>query len=343
MNSSTKLLQRILLLWFLIIIAVACQENPQEPEPHDIEQIAEVIEGEQGKAITFYLGDFFISESPISSVEFNSDSVSIEPLDGDSFRVSQPNQLTGEFIIEGQLRNADDQQLNSELTYIIEPGTPPSEGVLVIMPLGDSLTNDGRSRARLWHLLRDDGHELDYVGDQHQQGLIPDPDHEGVGGITIQEVADKAEHLMNTHKPDYILLMIGTNNIAWYLNETPEEIAERWDNLVQLIFDSSEPGTYIVAATIPPVTPRESGRDDLENIERAEVTKMFNSELRSYISDREDNGENIILADIEKELNLEDHVASDGVHLNESGYEVMGIMYYEAMNTILWKQYEEDE
>ncbi len=348
MNSST-ILSQIFSFCFIAIIVVACQETPgssaieQDPEPQVIDQIAEVIEGEQGASATFYLGDYFTSESPISSVEFDSDSVSIEPIDGDSFRVSQSSLLTGEFVIEGQLQNEDNQQLNAELTYIIEPGTPPSEGVLVIMPLGDSLTNDGRSRARLWHLLRDDGHELNYVGDQKQQGTIPDPYHEGVGGVIIQEVAEKAERLMKTHKPEYILLMIGTNNIAWYVNETAEEIAKRWDDLVQLLFDSSEPGTYIIAATIPPVTSRESGREELEEIDRAEVTKMFNSELRDYISEREENGDNIILADVEKELNLEDHVASDGVHLNKDGYEVMGEVYYEAMNIVLWKQHDARE
>lgn len=326
----------IISFWLLILMTVACQETPGS---NTIEQVAEVIEGEQSKSVTFYLGDYFKSESPITFVDFSSDSLSIEPLVEDSFRISQHYSISGEFIIEAELRNENNQQLNSELNYIIKSSPPPSEGVLVIMPLGDSLTNDGRSRATLWNLLIADGHELDYVGDQQQAGLIPDPDHEGVGGVTIQEVTDKAESLMNTHKPQYILLMLGTNNIAWYLNETAEEIAKRWDDLVQLIFDSSEPGTYIIAATIPPVTSRESGEEELEERDRAEVTKMFNSKLRTYISNRKENGENIILADVEKELKLEDHVGSDGVHLNESGYEIMGTVYYEALNTVLWEQY----
>ncbi|MEX0660339.1 MAG: GDSL-type esterase/lipase family protein [Balneolaceae bacterium] len=338
--------KNILTLWFLTIMVTACQETPNSntiaPAPPAIEQIADLIEGQQGDSITFYLGDYFRSESPITSAEFNSDSVTIQSISNDSFRITQPDNLSGEFLIEGELINEDNQELNSELTYLIEPEPepeiPPSDGVLVIMPLGDSLTNDGRSRATLWNLLTDDGHELDYVGDQKQSGRIPDDDHEGVGGITIEEVAEKAERLMNTHQPEYILLMLGTNNIAWYINETAEEIAERWDDLVQLIFDSSEPGTYIIAATIPPVTSKLAGHESLEEIDRAVVTKMFNAELRIHISNRKENGDNIILADVEKELNLEEHVAIDGVHLNESGYEVMGTVYYEAMNSVLREQ-----
>lgn len=351
----------ILPFWFIMFMAVACQQTPGsntiETEPHVIEQVADLIEGKQGESVNFYLGDYYTSESPITSVNFSSDSVSIEPLDGDSFRISQPDPLSGEFVINGELRNEDDQQLNSELTYQIEPkpepepepepdpdpDTPPSDGTLVIMPLGDSLTNDPRSRVTLWNLLTDDGHELDYVGDQRQSSSIPDDQHEGVGGITIQGIADKAARLMNTHQPEYIFLMVGTNNIAWYFDETAEEIAERWNNLIQIIYDNSAPGTYIIAATIPPVTSSNVGNENMQERDRAVVVTQYNSELRNIISDRKDNGDNIVLADVEDALSLSEHFAGDGVHLNESGYILMGTIYYEAMNSVLWEQYENNE
>ncbi len=342
------MLHTILLCWFFTFMAVACQHTPGstivEPEPHVIEQIAEVIEGEQGNTVTFHLRDYYKSESPITSVKFTSGNMYIDPLDADSFRISQPDSLSGEFIIEGVLRNEDNQQLNSELTYRIEPksepGTPPSEGVLVIMPLGDSLTNDSRPRVTLWNLLSDDGHELNYVGDQRQSSSIPDDQHEGVGGIKIQGIAEKTERLMNTHQPEYIFLMVGTNDIVWYFDETPEEIAGRWNNLLQIIYDSSAPGTYIIAATIPPVTSGIVGNSNMEERDRATVVKQFNSELRKIISNRKQNGDNIILADVEDALDLSQHFANDGVHLNEEGYIRMGTVYYESMNSALWEQHE---
>jgi hypothetical protein len=74
-------------------------------------------------------------------------------------------------------------------------------GTLVIMPLGDSLTNDSRPRVKLWNLLTKDGYKPVYVGDQRQTSSIPDPDHEGVGGITINGIMEKTAHLMETHRP----------------------------------------------------------------------------------------------------------------------------------------------
>jgi len=345
--SSSKLIHIIICIVLFIHITIACDESPGsntndiEPEPIPIEQIADLIEGVQGESETFYLGDYYISESPIVSVKFKSDSVMVESLEGDSFRVNQPENKRGNFIIDGVLLNEDNYELESELTYKVEldPNIPPSEGILVIMPLGDSLTNDSRPRVTLWNLLTNDGHELNYVGDQRQSSSIPDDQHEGVGGIKIQGIADKAERLMNTHKPEYIMLMVGTNDIVWYFNETGEEIAARWNDLVQLLFDSSASGTYIVAATIPPVTSRIVGESNLDERDRAEVVKIYNSEIRKYVESRREKGENIILADVEDALTISEHLSNDEVHLNREGYEKMGTVYYEAMNSVLWEQY----
>ncbi|MEX2573938.1 MAG: GDSL-type esterase/lipase family protein [Balneolaceae bacterium] len=217
-----------------------------------------------------------------------------------------------------------------------DPDTSASGGHLVVMPLGDSITNDGRSRIRLWNLLTDDGYTLDYVGDQQQNnGVIPDPDHEGVGGITIQGIHEKAESLMIRHDPEYIFLMVGTNNIAWYINEPAEAIAERWNELVQDLLDHSGPEAWLIAATIPPVTSKEAGHESLEETDRAVVTAQYNEILRDYISQRQSAGDRIILADTEAVMTVEEHLYEDGVHLNAEGYELMGTVYYEAIRSIL--------
>ncbi|MEX2363351.1 MAG: GDSL-type esterase/lipase family protein, partial [Balneolaceae bacterium] len=129
--------------------------------------------------------------------------------------------------------------------------------------------------------------------------------------------------------------MIGTNDIAWYFDETGEEIAERWDDLVQLIFDNLDPDSFIIAATIPPVTSKDNGKDGMPEKDRAVIVKDYNEALRERIEDRKAAGDNIILADVEAALSLKDHVSGDGVHLNAEGYSVMGTMYYEAIKSIL--------
>lgn len=212
---------------------------------------------------------------------------------------------------------------------------PENTGELIIMPLGNSLTNNSRPRVKLWNLLTDDGYEVDYVGDQHQTSSIPDPDHEGVGGIKIHEVIDKAASLMERHDPEYVTLMIGTNDIAGYFDEPAVEIADRWNELVQLLLDHSIPQTYVVAATIPPVTSKQVGSEEMEERDRAVMTARFNRLVRERVENRIQNGDNIVLADVEQELNADQHLISDGVHLNPEGYEIMGTVYYETIKELI--------
>ena len=221
----------------------------------------------------------------------------------------------------------------TETEHESEP--PVTDEKLIMMPLGDSLTNDSRPRVTLWNLLTDDGYKIHFAGDQKQESSIPDPYHEGVGGIKIQGIIDKTVHLMETHQPQFVLLMVGTNDIAWYFDETAQQIGNRWNELIQLIFDSSEPGTVIIAATIPPVTPKLVGKYDLPMRDRAVLVQHYNSELRYHISNRQERGERIFLADVEAEINPGKHLSNDGVHLNEEGYKIMGTVYYEGVITAL--------
>lgn len=212
---------------------------------------------------------------------------------------------------------------------------PEETGELVIMPLGNSLTNNSRPRVKLWNLLTDNGYEVDYVGDQHQTSSIPDPDHEGVGGIKIHEVIDKAVSLMERHDPKYITLMIGTNDIAGGFDEPAVEIADRWNELVQLLLDHSGSRTYVIAATIPPVASKQVGSEEMEERDRAVMTSRFNRLLREHVETRRQNGDNIVLADVEQALHADQHLVSDGVHLNPEGYEIMGTVYYETIKDLI--------
>lgn len=322
-------------------------DAPYEPSVEEtlspIIQIADTLKGSQGQNMEFHILDYFESNVPIvNSVLYSEElQISIDSLEVGRFRLSQPDELSGEFRIHANITNSDDMTLEAELMYQIEEKsepTAPSDEVLIIMPLGDSMTNDSRPRVKLWNLLNKDGYKLDYVGNQVQESSIPDPDHEGVGGIKIEGIMEKAASLMQTHNPGYVALMVGTNDIAWYFDETAPELADRWKDLIGRIFDSSGPGTYILAATIPPVTSKNVGKTGMAIQDRAIMVQQYNAELRSYIKDRNANGDPIILADMEAALDPDIHLSGDGVHLNEAGYAIMGTVYYDAMIKALKEQ-----
>lgn len=333
-----------LVMWFIFMSCsqptdVAYKASGGELRSQII-QIADTLKGKEGQTLEFYITDYFDCNVSIINSELVSEEtqVTIDSLGNGRFRLSQPVDLSGEFQIQAFITNSDDVTLEAELMYQIEensePAAPTGE-VLTIMPLGDSMTNDSRSRVKLWNLLSDDGHDLDYVGNQYQKSSIPDADHEGVGGIKIGGIMDKAVSLMQNHSPEYVTLMVGTNDIAWYFDEPASEIAARWNELIDRIFNSSESGTYILAATIPPVSSKDVGSSGMSVKDRAVMVKHYNAELRSIINDRKANGDHIILADMEAALDPAKHVSSDGVHLNEEGYAIMGTVYYDAMNKVL--------
>lgn len=321
-----------------LIYAVEDESGNSSDEPAQIFKIRNEIDGKQGSSTEINIRDYFESDADFTSIDLFSDVITIESIGNTAFMLSQPEDLSGEYKIDVTIQNSDNQVLETQLSYNIEPKVdtpPPSDETLVIMPLGDSMTNDSRSRVKLWNLLEGDGHTLDYVGNQQQSSSIPDPDHEGVGGIKIQGIMDKAESLMQTHKPQFVALMVGTNDIAWYFDETGQEIADRWNDLIELIFSASDQGTYILAATIPPVSSSNVGKSTMEIRDRAILVQNYNAALRSHIENRRTQGDLIILADMEAALDPAQHLSGDGVHLNEEGYSIMGTVYYEAMNKAL--------
>lgn len=320
-------------------------DAPDEPSgeelPSPITQQKSVIVAQQDETVEIYIYDYFKSEADFTSTVLHSDEITIDPLGNGRFRLSQPRNLFGEFRIQAFITNSDDVTLKAELMYQIEENSEPpapTDEVLAIMPLGDSMTNDSRPRVKLWNLLNNDGHDIDFVGNQYQESSIPDADHEGVGGIKIEGIMDKAGSLMQAHRPDYVALMVGTNDIAWYFDETAQEIAARWKDLIDRLFDSSEPGTYILAATIPPVSSKNVGQPGMSIQDRAIMVQHYNAELRSIIQDRKARGYHIVLADMEAALDPDKHLSGDGVHLNEEGYAIMGTVYYDAMNKALKEQ-----
>lgn len=336
-----------LLMCYIFMSCSQLTDEPNEPFVEEslisIIQIADTLKGSQGQIKEFHILDYFESKVPIVNSALYSEElqVTVSSLGYGRFRLNQPEELSGEFRIEANITNRDNSTLEAELLYQIEEKsepTAPTNEVLMIMPLGDSMTNDSRPRVKLWNLLNDNGYKLDYVGNQYQESSIPDPDHEGVGGIKIEGIMDKAVSLMQTHNPRYVALMVGTNDIAWYFDETAPEISDRWKDLIDIIFDSSEPGTYILAATIPPVSSKDVGKPGLAILDRAIMVQLYNAELRSYIKGRNGNGDHIILADMEAELDSDKHLSDDGVHLNEAGYAIMGTVYYDAMIKVLKKQ-----
>ncbi len=128
-----------------------------------------------------------------------------------------------------------------------------------IMPLGDSITQaDSKHnsfRRPLWQRLEAAGFDVDFVGSQrrHHWGYAPtddfDHDHEGHWGWRTDEILGKIERWATTHRPDAVLIHLGSNDIfqGQSIQSTVDELAKT----VSLLRRVNREVIILVAQIIP--------------------------------------------------------------------------------------------
>ncbi|MEU7066907.1 SGNH/GDSL hydrolase family protein [Streptomyces sp. NPDC046161] len=125
------------------------------------------------------------------------------------------------------------------------------------MPLGDSITAGLGSttgagyRLPLWNrIAAQSRYRVDYVGSQ-QAGAVPDPDHEGHRGWQITQIRAEIDGWLATAQPQYVLLHIGINDLAW--GADPNAAADQLVGLVDEI-QARQPGVTIILMGLIPTS-----------------------------------------------------------------------------------------
>lgn len=209
--------------------------------------------------------------------------------------------------------------------------TDPGETELRIMPLGNSITEAVGYRLPLWHLLTNAGFEVEYVGSQSSpHPNLPDDDHEGHGGWYISHIAQNVNDWLARYQPNFILLMIGTNDVAWWSARSGEQIAEAHNKLVGQILDNSSSDTWVLVASIPP---QSSKTIEPNNVDRAQLARNLNAEMERHMKQRIDNGENVYFVDMHSQLTT-GHL-TDGIHPNQEGYKIITDTWDRALMQVL--------
>ncbi len=212
--------------------------------------------------------------------------------------------------------------------------TPPVEiipGTVRIMPLGDSITEgpSGGYRNGLWNRLTADGYKLDYVGPRYDQWtLVPDKDHAGTPGFTTGGISDNINGWMDSYKPQVVLLLIGTNDLAWWVTDRPENIAKNVGTIIDKI-KAKSPSTYIVVGTITPMR----GVALPNNTDRMALVDQYNVAVRSLVAERAAQGTRVALAEVNRVVTLDD--LYDGVHPNNTAHDKIAEVWYNAVKPLL--------
>lgn len=199
-----------------------------------------------------------------------------------------------------------------------------------IMPLGDSITagqhgdtsTPGAYRIQLGEDFSADGLRVDFVGSgSNGPSSLGDKDHEGHGGWRINQIKNLVNGgLLNTHKPEAVLLMIGTNDTR---RSSVNQMYADLNNLIDTISKQS-PDTQILVSSIAPQNPSIRGKTI------AKKTKEFNDLIPDLVEDKVAQGKKVSFVNAGGSLSLED-LSSDGFHPNAQGYKKIGDAWYEAL------------
>jgi len=185
------------------------------------------------------------------------------------------------------------------------------------MPLGDSITLgvNGGYRNNLYSGLQQNNCGVSYVGSQYDQWTrIADKDHEGHPQFSIDNIATNANAWMASAQPNIILLMIGTNDTAWWSARTAEQIGTSHNALVDQL-RTARPNAWIFVASIPPQT---SAIIQPNNIDRAVLTQQFNAVVRRNVNARVAAGQRVRFVDVNSVLTTAD--LYDGIHPTEAAH-----------------------
>ena len=213
-----------------------------------------------------------------------------------------------------------------------------------IMPLGDSIT-DGTDaahttaaekiayRGSLWTKLSSGGYSVDFVGSQasgsdyHSTDPTFDIEHEGYTSETADKIASEVHGYLSTNHADIVLLHIGTNDLTPDGDNTDQTVTYVEQILINIDIYSTD--TKVILALI---IDRKSS--DPETI-------SFNAKLKTMAQTRIDNGDDIIIVDMEHDAGIGAADMYDELHPNDTGYAKMADLWYSALQSAipmhLWK------
>ena len=225
-----------------------------------------------------------------------------------------------------------------------------AQDTLHIHPIGNSITRgkDGDVyRPYLKNLVENElGVMVDFVGTcPHGPGfkaawssfpnlrdrLDGDVEHDGWGALRIDEIINSQqaygypqftiEDLLAAAPSDYILLMVGTNDVLqdYQLDTAPA----RLDSLVGRIVTNSE--ARLLLASIPPLTSSPSD---------AEQVIAFNEEVPGIAARYRQLGHPVEFVDVHAVMEESD-LLSDGIHPNEEGNQAIADAWFAGVAIVL--------
>ena len=211
------------------------------------------------------------------------------------------------------------------------PAAPTSTAIttgrmLKIMPIGDSITYGypvvGGYRKQLLQDLSNGGYQVHMVGRAgYNSTSMAEPLHEGWPGKTVEYLRDSVvDFSLPAYQPDLILLMIGTNNLAWggKTQTDVDNALSAYDGLLAKINTLAPNATVIVSPILP--------------IQGTDLPTVYNQALHNRVNALASQGRQIYWCGQMSNITLAQ--LDDGVHPGAGAYSQMGDAWYAAIQSV---------
>ncbi|WP_110460871.1 dockerin type I domain-containing protein [Ruminiclostridium sufflavum] len=208
------------------------------------------------------------------------------------------------------------------------PKTAEPSGPIVVMPLGDSITDGltvaGGYRIKLWNTIVSNGQKVDFVGSMSNGPTeLGDKNHEGHSGWRIDQIDAKINEWMTAYKPQIVMLHIGTNDIAqgYSVASAPDRLSALIDKICAKLPAN---GKLYVSSIIP----LSMGNWNSQIID-------YNSKIPGIVQSKATAGKPVYFVEMYSKITTAD--LADGVHCNRTGYDKMADVWYAAIKNDLPK------
>lgn len=216
---------------------------------------------------------------------------------------------------------------------------PPSDSLNKIMPLGASRVEGDRPefesyRYELWKLLIDGNWDFDYIGTMTDRSTYPqyegmpfDPDHEGRGGWTSEDILDNiSDWLAVADDPDIVLFSSPGGNDILNGDVSLSEVMENVKQIIEILRNENPNVTIVIELLAP-------GRTDFMTQEFTEAFEGVRAQTIRLADEESTENSKILTVDMLAQFN--DDLLADEVHYNEAGAQFIADRYYDVLKTIL--------
>lgn len=208
-----------------------------------------------------------------------------------------------------------------------------------IMALGESTTAAAPGyRKKFVDLAKEDNLNIDMIGPNSDGTQLSfDDDHAGFRGRTCSDLLLLIDSELANYTPDIIILWEGTNDCGWayqsYIqnHQTIDELSL----LIDKIF-VKYPGVRLFVGSVPPMSDAAYGvYNTPQGVANGNVIALNNA-MPEMIHSKVMAGKKVHFVDARSILSVSTDISSDGIHPNQTGYEKMGVLFYNAVHPYLY-------